>query len=104
MSNYESLVAQFQEKLKFAPDFKKRIKLIVEDEGDKTIIIDATDRPTTVSYDVDEDTDVTLTAKLAVFEGLVNGTQDPNMAFMLRKLKIKGSMGVAMRLNSILED
>ena len=32
------------------------------------------------------------------------GTQDPNIAFMMGKLKVKGSMGLAMKLNGILED
>ena len=38
------------------------------------------------------------------FEGILNGTQDPNIAFMMGKLKVKGNMGLAMKLNSILED
>jgi putative sterol carrier protein len=45
-----------------------------------------------------------LIADLDLFKGLMDGTKDPNMAFMMRKLKIKGSMGIAMRLNAILED
>lgn len=103
MSQYESLISQFQDKLKFAPDFKKSVKFVVADEDDATIVVDCSERPAIVT-EGDDETDVTLIANLSVFEGLMNGTQDPNMAFMMRKLKIKGSMGVAMRLNAILED
>jgi putative sterol carrier protein len=103
MSQYDSLISDFQQKLKFAPDFKKTVKFVISDENDDTIIIDASERPAIVT-ETDGDADVTLIAKFDTFKGLMNGTQDPNMAFMMRKLKIKGSMGIAMRLNSILED
>ena len=75
---YDDLIKQFQDKLKFAPDFKKVVKFV--------------------------EADVTLIATHDLFKGLMDGSKDPNMAFMMRKLKIKGSMGIAMRLNSILED
>jgi putative sterol carrier protein len=103
MSKYDSLITQFQEKLKFAPDFKKTVKFIVKDEGDDPIIIDCSERPA-VATEGDGEADVTLIADLDIFKGLMDGTKDPNFAFMTRKLKIKGSMGVAMRLNAILED
>jgi putative sterol carrier protein len=41
---------------------------------------------------------------LQTFENILAGSQDPNLAFMMGKLKIKGSMGLAMKLNGILED
>jgi putative sterol carrier protein len=103
MSNYDTLISQFQDKLKFAPDFKKRVKFVISDDNEKTIIVDASTRPANVIHE-DEDADITLIAKADTFKGIMTGTQDPNMAFMMRKLKIKGSMGLAMRLNSILED
>ena len=99
---YEGLIAQFQEKLKFAPDFKKTVKFIIKDHDDDTIVVDCSERPVEVAED--GEADVTLIADLNVFKGLMDGSQDPNMAFMMRKLKIKGSMAVAMRLNAILED
>lgn len=103
MSQYDALIAQFQDKLKFAPDFKKTVKFVVKDNNDDSIIVDCSERPALVSYE-DAEADVTLIADLDIFQGLMDGSKDPNMAFMMRKLKIKGSMGVAMRLNSILED
>lgn len=103
MTQYDSLLSQFQEKLKFAPDFKKTVKFVIADENDDALVIDCSERPAIVTHG-DGAADVTLIAKLDVFKGLMDGTQDPNMAFMMRRLKIKGSMGIAMRLNAILED
>ena len=99
---YDGLLSQFQDKLKYAPDFKKTVKFVIQDHDD-TMVVDCSERPAAVAYE-DGEADVTLIADLKVFQGLMNGSQDPNMAFMMRKLKIKGSMGVAMRLNAILED
>ena len=99
---YDDLIKKFQAKLKFAPDFKKIVKFVITDEDDHEIIVDCSERPAEVVKNVEAD--VILIANLELFKGLMDGTKDPNMAFMMRKLKIKGSMGVAMRLNSILED
>lgn len=99
---YDDLINQFQAKLKFAPDFKKIVKFVVTDHDDDEIIVDCSERPATIVTDAEAD--VTLLATLDLFKGLMDGSKDPNMAFMMRKLKIKGSMSVAMRLNAILED
>jgi len=99
---YDDLIKQFQDKLKFAPDFKKVVKFVVTDNYDDEIIVDCSQRPAEIVEGVEAD--VTLIATHDLFKGLMDGSKDPNMAFMMRKLKIKGSMGIAMRLNSILED
>ncbi|WP_330450833.1 SCP2 sterol-binding domain-containing protein [Paracoccus marcusii] len=46
----------------------------------------------------DEDAEVTLTASRETFEGILNGDVNPATAFVMGKLKIDGSMGVAMQL------
>ncbi len=50
----------------------------------------------------DEDADVTLTADADVFEGILNGDQNPTTAFMTGKLSVDGDMGKAMALASVL--
>lgn len=100
---YDSLIQQFQNKLKFAPQFKKTVRFVIKDD-DKIIRVDCSERPATVTYDDDSDTDVTMIATLDTFSGIMDGSKDPTMAFMSRKLKIKGSIGIAMQLNAILED
>ena len=52
----------------------------------------------------DAEADVTLICSMSTFEGFLTGNQNPNVAYMMGKLKVKGSMGLAMKLNGILED
>lgn len=88
-------------KLSRAVAMNARIKFDFGDDG--RIFVDATQDPPVVSHD-DEDADVTLISSLDTFEGILNGTQDPNVAFLMGKLKIQGSMGLALKLNMLLED
>jgi putative sterol carrier protein len=72
-------------------------------DGDGILYVDATQNPPVISND-DKDAEVTLKTSLETFEKIVAGEQDPNIAFMMGKLKVSGSMGLALKLNSILED
>lgn len=47
--------------------------------------------------------DLTLTVNDDNFVKLVNGKLGPQQAFLMRKLKIQGKMGLAMKMESILE-
>ena len=47
--------------------------------------------------------DLTLTITGAVFIQIAEGTMKPQMAFMRGKLKIKGSMGLAMKLQGVID-
>ena len=97
----EALSAQIKEKLALAPPFGATFKIDLGDEG--VIFVDGTGSAPEFSYE-DAEAQTTLTCDKGVLEGILNGTQDPNMAFMMGKLKVAGSMGYAMKLNSILED
>lgn len=50
----------------------------------------------------DEEAEVTLTADRETFEGMLDGSVNPTMAFMTGKLKVDGAMGVALKLGSLL--
>ena len=71
--------------------------------ADGRIFVDTTESPPRISHD-DEDADTTLACSLDTFVKLMDGTQDPNIAFLMGKLKVQGSMGIAMKLNAMLED
>jgi putative sterol carrier protein len=47
------------------------------------------------------DADATIQASQEVFEKIVNGEQNPTSAYMTGKLKIKGDMGAAMKLQKL---
>jgi putative sterol carrier protein len=47
------------------------------------------------------DADVTITTSADTFEKIVSGEQNPTTAYMTGKLKIKGDMGAAMKLQKL---
>ena len=75
--------------------FGSSAKFVIENEG--AIMIDEKG-----VWAGDEEAEVTLTADRDTFEGILNGDVNPTMAFMTGKLKIDGSMGVAMQLGQAL--
>lgn len=50
----------------------------------------------------DEEADVTLTADAEVFRAILDGEMNATLAFMTGKLAVDGSMGLAMKLGSVL--
>jgi putative sterol carrier protein len=47
------------------------------------------------------DADVTISASEETFQKIVDGEQNPTSAYMTGKLKIKGDMGAAMKLQKL---
>lgn len=89
----EAAVAALAAKL---PDgFSSTAKFVIKDEG--AIVIDADGVRAG-----DDVADVTLIADVDTFKGILSGDVNPTMAFMTGKLKIDGSMGLAMQLGSAL--
>ena len=100
--NLEQATDKIKEKIQFAPHIKAKVTFDFNDDG--LIYVDSNESPAVISNDEGEDTDVTLSCSLDTFEGFLSGTKDPNIAFMMGQLKVKGNMGLALKLNSILED
>jgi len=48
-----------------------------------------------------EDADAVITTSEETFEKIVNGEQNPTSAYMTGKLKVKGDMGAAMKLQKL---
>lgn len=97
----ESVTENVKTKLAMAQGLDARVKFDFGDDG--LIHIDNTQSPAEISHE-DKEADVTLICALDTFEGFLSGTKDPNIAFMMGQLKVKGSMGLAMKLNAVLED
>jgi len=62
--------------------------------------VDVDDGAVTVSEGAG-DADVTIVASQETFEKIVAGEQNPTSAYMTGKLKIKGDMGAAMKLQKL---
>lgn len=97
----EEIENKVKEKLAIAPSLGARYKFDLGDDG--IVFIDGTQTPPVVN-DKDEEAETTFECSLDVAKGIVQGTEDPTMAYMTGKLKIKGSMGYALKLASMLED
>lgn len=97
----ESVTDQIKARIARAGNLNNKVKFDFGDEG--IVFVDNTQSPPVVSHD-DEDADCTLICSIGTFEGFLNDSKDPNIAFMMGQLKVKGSMGLAMKLNGILED
>ncbi len=74
-------------------------KFVIEGEG--AIMIDGAD-VRAASQSGDEPADVTLTASTETFRAILDGDLNPTTAFMTGKLSVDGSMGLAMKLGSVL--
>lgn len=97
----DAVTAKIKEKLSMAAGLNATVKFDFGDEG--CVFVDTTQSPPVINHE-NVEAETTLECSLETFEGILNGTQDPNIAFMMGKLKVKGSMGLAMKLNGILED
>ncbi len=69
--------------------------------GEGCIFLDGSGEANEVSQD-DKEADCTVDIKLEDLEALIGGDLNPMAAFMGGKLKVKGDMGVAMKLQSLL--
>jgi putative sterol carrier protein len=62
--------------------------------------VDVQDGSVKVTQDA-EDADVTITTTEDTFEKIVSGEQNATSAYMTGKLKVKGDMGAAMKLQKL---
>ncbi len=97
----EKIENLIKEKLQFAPPLNAKYKFDLGSDG--IIFIDGTQAPPVVGNQ-DEDADTTFVCSIDLAKGIIDGSQNPTMAFMTGKLKINGSMGHAMKLSALLED
>lgn len=98
--NLEDHTNMIIEKTVGITDLNKKVKFDLTDEG--IIHIDATITPPSISNN-DLEADVTFVLSIENFEGLINGSLNPQMAFMMGQLKIEGDMGLALKLADIFE-
>jgi len=67
------------------------------------LAVDATAHPPSLSRDEIE-ADCTIRVSMADLEKLTAGELNPMLAYTLGRLKVEGSMGIAMKVAALLED
>jgi putative sterol carrier protein len=71
----------------------------IDDAGSWTV--DVQDGNVNVAQDGDAEPDVTIAVSEDNFQKLISGDLNPTTAYMTGKLKIKGDMGAAMKLQKL---
>ena len=94
----EQAIEKFNEAASNAAPIGATIKFVLDGES---IFIDGTGETNTVSAD-DKDADCTISMSMEDLAKLRSGDLNPMMAVMSGKIKIKGDMGLAMKLQSLL--
>jgi putative sterol carrier protein len=70
-------------------------------EGEGQWKVDVSDGSVSVTEGGGEDADVTIASSAETFEQIASGDLNPTSAYMSGKLKIKGDMGAAMKLQKL---
>ena len=97
----DGLMEALRSRMALAPKLGYRVKFDLGEDG--VILLDGTqDAPRVVAEDSEADSTLTLSPE--ALQQLIDGALDPTFAYMTGKLKIGGSMGVALKLASMLED
>ncbi len=97
----DGLMETLRSRAAMAPKLGYRVKFDLGEEG--IVLFDGTeDVPKVVAEDGEADSTLTLSPE--ALQQLVDGALDPTFAYMTGKLKISGSMGVALKLAGMLED
>jgi putative sterol carrier protein len=101
MSDNSLSLAIFEDMKNQAPNVKAfgaKMKFVIDETS---IMIDGTGDSNQVTID-DGDADCTITASADTIKALRKGDLNPMMAVMTGKIKIKGDMGLAMKLQSLI--
>lgn len=98
--SFENILQSFQEKAASNPPLGSTLKF---DFGDGQFIhLDGSGEGNVVSAE-DKEAACTVNVSLENLQKVMSGDLNPMMAFMSGKIKVKGDMGVVMKLQSLLQ-
>lgn len=97
--NFETILSAVSAQATNVAPFGAKLKFVL---GDHVILIDGTGDSNIVSQ-LDEEAACTISTDTDTFMQLKNGDLNPMMAVMTGKVKIKGDMGLAMKLQSLIQ-
>lgn len=95
----ESILEAITKQAANVAPFGAKLKFVL---GEDVILIDGTGDSNVVSQN-DEEAACTISTEADTFLQLKNGELNPMMAVMTGKVKIKGDMGLAMKLQSLIQ-
>jgi len=95
----ETVTEGLRERVERAPSLGYKIKFVVGD--DQVVHWDGTGA-TPVIGNTDADADTTITISLDNLEKLLAGDLDPTFAYASGKIKVEGSVGVALKMANML--
>jgi putative sterol carrier protein len=78
-----------------------KVKFVLDDG---IIFWDGTEHPPEIGNEDKGDATTTITIAPENLQKLMGGALDPTLAYMTGKLKVEGSMGVALKLTSMFAD
>ncbi len=97
----ESVTDDLRQRAGLAPSLGYKIKF---DVGDGSFVHwDGTATPPVIS-NADADADTTISIDLDNMEKLLSGDLDPAFAYATGKIRVEGSVGVALKMASLLSD
>jgi putative sterol carrier protein len=97
----DELAAGIRGKVSMAPPLGHTVKFDLGDDG--VILWDGTGSQPVVSTE-DGEAETTMRLSAEDLGKLLAGALNPTLAYMTGKLKVDGSMGVAMKISQLLED
>lgn len=95
--NLADVTKVFEENAQKAVGIDGALKFVLDDG---VVHVDFTGEQPVVSNE-DKEADCTITTKADTLEAIRSGKQNPMMAVMTGKVKIKGDMGLAMKLQQL---
>ena len=99
--SHEDILQALKARLNDFAGFGYRVAFDMGDDG--TVAVDGTQNPPVLEEEAGEPA-CTIRLSADNMEKLMTGGLNPMMAYTLGKLKIEGSMGVAMKVASLLEE
>jgi putative sterol carrier protein len=97
----DAITETIRAKVALIPPFGHTVLFDLGEAG--VVHLDGITTPASVTNER-RDAETTLTLTPAVLEGLLDGSKSATVAYMTGELKIAGSMGIALKLNSLFED
>ena len=96
--NFSDISESIKEQAKKVSPLGGTFKIVLDEN---VVFVDGSGDENIVSFE-DVDADCTITTSQAALVDMMNGDLNPMMATMTGKVKIKGDMGLAMKLQSLL--